>query len=79
MGNVERTIAYLDSPGEENTGSVLRLVKKRAEELGIKDILIASTRGVSGVKASEALKGFNVVVVTHCTGFSDAGGQELSS
>jgi hypothetical protein len=78
MGSVEKTVAYMDGPGEENTETVLKLVKKRAEELGIKDILVASTYGNTGVKASEALKGFNVVVVTHCTGFSEPGAQQLT-
>ena len=71
MGSVEKTIAYLEGPREENTETVLRMVKKRAEELGIRDIVVASTLGNTGVRASEVLKGFNVVVVTHCTGLWD--------
>jgi hypothetical protein len=53
------------------------LVKKYAETKGIKDIVVASTTGETGVKASEILKGFNVVVVTHHFGFRQPGIHEL--
>jgi len=75
---VEKIIGYMRSTGEANTETVLRLAKKRAEELEIRDIVVASTRGMTGVKASETLKGFNVIVVTHCTGFSEPGLQRLT-
>jgi len=78
MGSSEKTIVYFDRPGEENTDKVLRLAKKRAEDLGIKDVVVASTRGATGVKASELFKGFNMVIVTHCTGFRTPGAQELT-
>ena len=78
MGMSEETIVYFDSPGEENTDEVLRFAKKRGEELGIKDIVVASTRGETGAKASELFKDFNLVVVTHHTGFREPGVQELT-
>ena len=78
MGTIEKTIAYMEGPGGENTETVLRLVKKRADELGIRDIVVASTYGNTGAKASEVLKGYNVVVVTHSTGFEKPGVQQLT-
>jgi len=39
--------------------------------------VVASTRGLTGVKASEILKGYNVVIVTHHTGFREPGKNEL--
>jgi len=78
MGRSEKTIMYLDNPGEENTDEVLRLSKERAEEIGIGDMIVASTRGETGVRASKLFKGFNVVVVTHHTGFRQPGVQELT-
>lgn len=77
MKAFEKTITYFESPGEENTDMVLALAKKRAEELGIKDIVVASTRGYTGAKASEVFKGHNLVVVTHHTGFREPNQQEL--
>ncbi len=57
--------------------TVLNIAKKRAEELGIRSIIVASTRGETGVKATEKFRGYNVVVVTHSTGFSGMDVQEL--
>ncbi|MEM3041324.1 MAG: pyruvate kinase alpha/beta domain-containing protein [Nitrososphaerota archaeon] len=79
MGFTEKTIIYFDQPGPEDTEEVLRRAKKRAEELGIRDIVVASTRGDTGAKASALFKGFNLVVVTHCTGFREPGVQELTN
>lgn len=78
MKSLEKTITYFEKPGEENTDMVLALAKKRAEELGIRDIVVASTRGYTGAKASEIFKGYNLVVVTHHTGFREPGQQELT-
>ncbi len=78
MNGYEKRITYFDCPGEENTEEVLTAAKKWAEELGIKDFVVASTRGETGAKASAVFKGFNVVVVTHCTGFREPGTQELT-
>lgn len=57
---------------------IFETVKKRAETLGIKSIVVASTEGKTGVKVAEIFKGYNVVVVTHSTGFSGKDKQELT-
>ncbi|MFQ6054070.1 MAG: pyruvate kinase alpha/beta domain-containing protein [Candidatus Bathyarchaeia archaeon] len=74
---VEKGIVYFAERGEGNTDKTLEAAKRRAEELGIRDIVVASTRGGTGVKAVEVFKGYNVVVVTHSTGFREPGKQEL--
>jgi len=74
---IEGKTVYFERPGKENTEPVLKLVKKHAETKGIKDIVVASTTGETGVKASKILKGFNVVVVTHHFGFRQPGIHEL--
>lgn len=75
--STEKSILYFGEVGEKNTDETLKAAKKRAEELGIEDIVVASTRGGTGVKAVEAFKGYNVVVVTHSTGLREPGKQEL--
>jgi hypothetical protein len=75
----EKSILYFEKIGEENTDETLKASKKRADELGIKDIVVASTRGPTGVKASEVFKGYNLIVVTHATGYRGPGQQELSN
>jgi hypothetical protein len=75
---IQVTAAYFEKPGKENTQRTLELAKRRAEELGIKTILVASTRGDTGVRACEAFRGYDVVVVTHSTGFKEPDFQELT-
>jgi len=66
-----------DRSGPENTEAVLRLVGERGRALGIGTCLLASTRGEAALKAVEALAGFRLVVVTHCTGFPGPNEQEM--
>jgi len=77
MSSVERKTVYFHKCGEENTDAVLKLVKAYAENMGIKDIVVASSRGYTGVKASKMFKGLNVIVVTHHAGFLGLGQNEL--
>lgn len=74
---IERKTVYFEKPGSANTEKLLKLVKKYATSEGIKDIVVASTRGETGVAASRLLRGYNVVVVTHHHGFSELGVPEL--
>ena len=74
----EAKTVYFESPGAGNTDETLRLAQARAEELGIKTIVVATTVGDTGVKATEAFKDCRVVVVTHTTGFKGPNTQELT-
>jgi len=75
---VQVVATYFGKPGRENTQRAFDLAKKRAKELGIRTILVASTRGETGVKACEVFRGYDVVVVTHSTGFKEPNRQELT-
>ena len=75
---MEGKIIYFDKPGADNTEEVLRIAKKRAAELGIKTIVVATTIGNTGVRATKVFKGKKVVVVTHSMGFKGANTQELT-
>lgn len=72
-----RNVLYFAGKGVEDTDDALKAAFVRAKELGIRTIVVASTQGETGVKASEVFKGYNVVVVTHCTGFKEVNTQEL--
>jgi len=74
---IERKTIYFEKAGSQNAKTLLRLVKKYAESAGIRDIVVASTRGKTGTAASKLFKGYNLVVVSHHTGFSELGEQEL--
>lgn len=71
MTNIGSSIVYFDRPGAENTEETLRLAKVRAENLAIKNIAVASSTGRTGLLASEIFKSYNLVIVTHVTGFNE--------
>jgi hypothetical protein len=75
---MEGKIVYFDKPGEENTDEVLRIASRRAKELGIKSVVVASTVGATAAKAMGALNGLRVVIVTHSFGFGEANTQEFT-
>jgi len=77
MKSVERKTVYFENPGKQNTESVLELAKNYAQAEGIRNIVVASTTGETGVKASKIFKGFNVVVISHHAGFQEPGVWEL--
>ena len=78
MSEVERKTLYFTSSGKVNTDALLKHAKEYAQANGVSNVVVASTTGETGVKASEALKGFNVVVVTHHAGFNEPGVHELT-
>ena len=55
----------------------LEAVKERAKALNIRDILVASTTGATGVKACRIFQGFNLVIVRQHTGFKQPNVQEM--
>jgi len=65
---MEGRIVYFDKPGKDNTEAVFEIAKQRAQELGIKTMIVASTTGETAVRAVDALKGYKVVIVSHVTG-----------
>jgi uncharacterized protein len=72
-----QSVYFLES-GSANTEKTLEVAKKRAEELGIKTIVVASTSGETGLKAMKAFANYKVVVVTHTTGLQAPDVQELT-
>lgn len=75
---MEEKIVYFDKPGVDNMEETLQIAKKRANELGIKTVVVASTLGNTGARAVEVFKGMQVVVVTHSAGFHGPNTQELT-
>jgi hypothetical protein len=69
---------YFAESGSAQTEKTLEIAKKRAEQLGIKTIVVASTSGETGVMAVKTFANYRVVVVTHATGFPTPDVQELA-
>ena len=54
---MEKRIVYFEKAGKANTEETLRLAKKRAKGLGIKNIVLASTHGYTVKKALKIFGG----------------------
>ncbi|MHA1294207.1 MAG: pyruvate kinase alpha/beta domain-containing protein [Candidatus Helarchaeota archaeon] len=76
---VKTQVVYFEKAGKENTKETLEIAKKIAEERKIKDIVVASTVGDTGILASEIFPTdkYNLVVVTHSYDFMKNIKQEL--
>ena len=72
---MRKDIIYFEKAGPQNTDELLTLAKERAEELGIKDVVVATSHGGTAVKVQEIFDDpkLNVVAVTICEGFKDKG------
>ncbi|MEF8835957.1 MAG: hypothetical protein V5A76_07370 [Candidatus Thermoplasmatota archaeon] len=63
---------------EMDTEEILKVAQEYVRENEIENIVVATTRGETGVKAGELFdEDTNVVAVTHSTGFREEGEQEL--
>ena len=78
MSEITVQAIYFEKPGPKNTARTLEVAKRRADELGIGTVLVASTQGETGVQAAQLFQGYDVVVVTHSTGFAGPNVQQLT-
>lgn len=60
---------YFEKPGKENTQQTLEIAFERGQELGLNEVVVASTKGDTAYKALDIFKGFKIVVVTYHCGF----------
>jgi len=65
----EQPIIYFAKPGRANTSRVLKAAARRAEELGIRHAVVATTTGATAVKAAGAMPGVQVVGVHLAAGY----------
>ena len=72
---MEKITTYFEKGGPENTSQTLDAAKRRAKELGIKDVVVASTHGGTALKAAEVFKNMkvNLVAVSICESFQKEG------
>lgn len=66
-----------DQPGAQNTETTLELAMKRAQELRIKHLVVASCSGDTARRLIG--QGFDVTCVTHHVGFAAPGEDEMSA
>jgi hypothetical protein len=62
---------HFDEPGKAHTEQTLKLAFDRGTELGLNEVVLASTKGDTAYKALEIFEGFKIVVVTYHCGFKE--------
>ena len=72
---MEGKIVYFDSPGKINTDSTLKAALQRAQELNIKQIVVATNHGYTAKRASELFEKMDVdlIAVSICASFDENG------
>lgn len=78
-GDIRTQTLYFAKPGPKNTNACLETAAKRAKELNINRVIMATC---SGYTAMEALRHFDpqkfeLIAVTHVTGFRQPNEQEM--
>lgn len=67
MTDLNINATYFERGGAHNTDKALEIAKKYADQLNIRDIIVASTTGMTANKAMEIFEPqkYNLVVITH--------------
>src|SRR4030042_790362 len=68
MTEIITETVYFEGIGAVNSRMALELAKKRADTLGIRDVVVASYTGETGALASEIFRGYNLIVVAGLVG-----------
>lgn len=62
-------MTYFEKAGKDNTRTTLELACKRGRELGLDEVVLASTKGDTAYKALEIFEGYSITAVTYHSGF----------
>ena len=67
MANLNLEVTYFEKGGPQNTEKALEIAKKYADQFAIKEIVIASTTGMTAQKAKQIfdLDKYKLIIVTH--------------
>lgn len=61
---------YFDAPGKENTLTTLQAGYERGQQLGIGEVVLATTSGETALAALGVFTGFQIIAVTYHCGFN---------
>jgi len=77
---MQKTVTYFDKPGPANTAQCLEIVEENIRAFHYRHVVVASTRGNTGLLFAENLKDkdINLIVVTHSCGFKEPNSTELT-
>ena len=62
---------YFDKPGKDNTDQTLEQAAERANELGLDEVVVATSTGSTAYRAMEIFKGMRLTAVTYHCGFKE--------
>ena len=62
---------YFENPGKVNTEDTLKQAFHRGKELGLKEVVLATSTGDTAYKALEIFKDFKIIAVTYHCGFKE--------
>ncbi len=62
---------YFEKPGKDNTQQTLKVAAERGRELGIDEMVLATTSGATAYRALEICGGFKITAVTYHCGFRE--------
>jgi uncharacterized protein len=62
---------YFDQPGKENTQKTLEAAFERGSQLGLNEVVLATTTGKTALMALDIFKGFRITAVTYHCGFKE--------
>lgn len=62
---------YFNKAGKVNTKKTLKLAYERGKELGLDEVVLASSKGDTAYMALEIFRGFRIVVATYHCGFKE--------
>ncbi|MHA1104510.1 MAG: pyruvate kinase alpha/beta domain-containing protein [Promethearchaeota archaeon] len=67
MTDLSLEVTYFEKGGPHNTDKALEIAKKYADQFRIKDLVIASTTGMTAEKTAKIFnpKDYNIMIVTH--------------
>jgi hypothetical protein len=77
---IDAPCRYFTKPGKQNTNDLLDAVARRAKELAVKKVLVATCSGRTAMEARKVLDPtIRIIAVTHYTGFEKPNHQELTA
>jgi hypothetical protein len=62
---------YFDKPGKDNTEQTLKTAFERGKQLGLDEVVVASSKGDAAYKTLEIFNGFKITIVTYHSGFKE--------
>jgi hypothetical protein len=72
---MQKSIQYFETPGKGNTDDTLKAARARVEELGIKQLVLATSHGYTAKRAKVIFEGLDIriIPVAICAGYAEEG------